>query len=106
MLATAICMQLNSQLHATTRRNTVSARPLGAHASKSVYYPKSFPCVRQYLRAIAEALRPCGRAAAFYLAAAVSDFFIPWSDMVRTAVPASPSLAQHVLCTYAPSCNS
>ena len=38
---------------------------------------------RQYLRAIAEALRPRGRDAAFYLAAAVSDFFIPWRDMVR-----------------------
>ena len=43
---------------------------------------------RQYLRAIAEALRPCGRHAAFYLAAAVSDFFIPWRDMVRDAAAA------------------
>ena len=39
--------------------------------------------LRQYLRAIAEELRPHGRDAAFYLAAAVSDFFIPWRDMVR-----------------------
>jgi hypothetical protein len=62
--------------------------------------------VRQYLRAIAEALRPCGRAAAFYLTAAVSDFFIPWADMVRTAVPVVPSLAQHLLCKYALSCTS
>ena len=38
---------------------------------------------RQYLQAVAEALQPCGRGAAFYLAAAVSDFFIPWRDMVR-----------------------
>ena len=42
----------------------------------------------QYLRAIAEVLRPCGRDAAFYLAAAVSDFFVPWRDMVRTAAAA------------------
>ncbi|KAK9834914.1 hypothetical protein WJX81_008277 [Elliptochloris bilobata] len=36
-----------------------------------------------YLRAIAEALRPCGQGAAFYLAAAVSDFFIPWQEMAE-----------------------
>lgn len=53
-----------------------------------LHWPTGGPCeptvyvLRQYLRAIAEALRPCGRAAAFYLAAAVSDFFIPWKDMV------------------------
>ena len=36
----------------------------------------------QSLRAIAGALRRCGPRAAFYLAAAVSDFYIPWSSMV------------------------
>jgi hypothetical protein len=41
-------------------------------------------CVRapQFLQLIAEALRPLGRRAAFYLAAAVSDFFVPWAEMV------------------------
>lgn len=37
----------------------------------------------QFLQLIAEALRPLGPRAAFYLAAAVSDFFVPWADMVR-----------------------
>ena len=37
----------------------------------------------QYLRAISAALEPCGPAVLFYLAAAVSDFFMPWEDMVR-----------------------
>lgn len=37
----------------------------------------------QCLRIISAALRPCGRQAAFYLAAAVSDFYIPWSQMVE-----------------------
>ena len=37
----------------------------------------------QSLRAIAQQLRPLGRNAAFYLAAAVSDFYIPWPQMVR-----------------------
>lgn len=36
----------------------------------------------QFLQLIAEALRPLGPRAAFYLAAAVSDFFVPWADMV------------------------
>ena len=36
----------------------------------------------QSLRSIAEALRPLGRHAVFYLAAAVSDFYIPWPQMV------------------------
>lgn len=36
----------------------------------------------QFLQVIAEAVRPLGRRAAFYLAAAVSDFFVPWADMV------------------------
>ena len=36
----------------------------------------------QFLQLIAETLRPLGRGAAFYLAAAVSDFFVPWSEMV------------------------
>ncbi|EIE21331.1 DNA/pantothenate metabolism flavo protein [Coccomyxa subellipsoidea C-169] len=37
----------------------------------------------QSLRVISEGLRPFGRRAAFYLAAAVSDFYIPWSSMVE-----------------------
>ena len=40
-------------------------------------------CIVQTLRIIAEQLRPLGRRAAFYLAAAVSDFYIPWPQMVR-----------------------
>ena len=41
----------------------------------------------QSLRTIAEALRPLGRQAVFYLAAAVSDFYIPWPQMVSPMTP-------------------
>ena len=41
----------------------------------------------QSLRTIAGELRPLGRQAAFYLAAAVSDFYIPWPQMVRLLPP-------------------
>jgi len=37
----------------------------------------------QYLQAIAEVLAPYGPSVLFYLAAAVSDFFMPWTEMVR-----------------------
>ena len=52
----------------------------------------------QSLRTIAEQLRPLGRHAVFYLAAAVSDFYIPWSQMVSrfyvlTSLTCSRSLA-------------
>lgn len=47
----------------------------------------------QSLRAIAQQLRPLGRHAALYLAAAVSDFYIPWPQMVR-ALPPRISAAQ------------
>ncbi|KAL4420389.1 hypothetical protein ABPG75_010045 [Micractinium tetrahymenae] len=36
-----------------------------------------------YLRALAAALAPRGPSVLFYLAAAVSDFFMPWSDMAE-----------------------
>lgn len=39
----------------------------------------------QYLETTALALRPYGSQVLFYLAAAVSDFFIPWKDLVRAA---------------------
>lgn len=40
-------------------------------------------CLLQYLRAIAQALAPLGPQVVFYLAAAVSDFYLPWSELVR-----------------------
>ncbi len=45
-----------------------------------------FESVNDYLfllRAIGEAIAPLGRSAMFYLAAAVSDFYIPTEEMVR-----------------------
>ena len=48
-----------------------------------VHTPDGFVAAAQSLRAIAGALRPCGPKAAFYLAAAVSDFYVPWPRMVR-----------------------
>ncbi len=48
----------------------------------------------QFLQVIAEAVRPLGRRAAFYLAAAVSDFFVPWADMVRALSRISLKFAQ------------
>ena len=45
------------------------------------------PWCLQYLRTISDSIRPCGKRAAFYLAAAVSDFFLPWKQMVSTLQP-------------------
>lgn len=39
-------------------------------------------CVKQILRMIALSLRSLGPSAMFYLAAAVSDFYVPWESMV------------------------
>ena len=47
----------------------------------------------QYLQIIALALRECKRQAAFYLAAAVSDFYIPWSKLAGSS-------SDYVLKTY------
>lgn len=54
----------------------------------------------QYLRAIGQALSPLGPQVVFYLAAAVSDFYLPWSELVRApqlAVPAPVSWCMGVL---------
>ena len=37
----------------------------------------------RYLEAVARAAEPAGRAALFYLAAAVSDFYLPWAEMAE-----------------------
>jgi hypothetical protein len=42
----------------------------------------------QHLKAIATAARPYGPQVMFYLAAAVSDFYIPWSHLVWGGVSA------------------
>ena len=47
-----------------------------------------------YLRAIAETLAPFGPRAAFYLAAAVSDFFVPLSSMAEHKIQSSEFGAQ------------
>lgn len=56
-------------------------QPAIADVSK---YACSVSCRVQYLHAIAQAAQECqcGRAVMFYLAAAVSDFYIPWSSLV------------------------
>ena len=43
----------------------------------------------QSLRAIAAALEPLGPTACFYLAAAVSDFYLPWADMAQHKIQSS-----------------
>ena len=50
----------------------------------------------QSLKVIATALEPLGPTACFYLAAAVSDFYLPWADMV--SVHASSAVARHSRC--------
>lgn len=60
--------------------------------SKGTLLRISFETLFQYLKyleAIAAALQPCGAKAAFYLAAAVSDFYIPWQDMVEHKMQSS-----------------
>jgi len=39
-----------------------------------------------YLQAVAQSLAGCGRSAMMYLAAAVSDFYIPTSDLASISV--------------------
>ena len=41
----------------------------------------------QYLRLVAEAAAPLERRCVFYLAAAVSDFFVPWAEMASLLAP-------------------
>ncbi len=41
------------------------------------------PALLQYLRLIAELLQPYGSQAMFYLAAAVSDFYVPWGQLTH-----------------------
>lgn len=56
----------------------------------------------QYLELISCALRPCGAMAMLYLAAAVSDFFVPWSDMVSVIVDGAHHMRDTLLLA---SCN-
>ena len=51
----------------------------------------------QSLKVIANALEPLGPTACFYLAAAVSDFYLPWADMVN-ALASSLSWRAHSTC--------
>jgi hypothetical protein len=41
------------------------------------------PLAPQYLRLVAELLQPFGSQAMFYLAAAVSDFYVPWGELTH-----------------------
>ncbi|KAK9813822.1 hypothetical protein WJX73_000218 [Symbiochloris irregularis] len=53
----------------------------------------------KFLEVIAHQLRSCGRQAGFYLAAAVSDFYIPWASMVEhkmQSTDASDGLTLHL----------
>jgi phosphopantothenate-cysteine ligase len=50
----------------------------------------------QSLRVIAMALEPLGPTACFYLAAAVSDFYLPWADMVNVLLTALARPLQNV----------
>ncbi|EQC40490.1 hypothetical protein, variant [Saprolegnia diclina VS20] len=62
--------------------------------------PVAFVSVDEYffaLRAIAGAVKPLGERAMFYLAAAVSDFYIPASEMVEHKIQSTPSHANDAL---------
>lgn len=50
----------------------------------------------QLLRLVAEAVSPHGRQVLFYLAAAVSDFFVPWQQLVRPSMHHFPWSAWRV----------
>ncbi|KAF6249061.1 DNA/pantothenate metabolism flavo protein [Scenedesmus sp. NREL 46B-D3] len=51
----------------------------------------------QYLQAIGHAAAPFGQQVVFYLAAAVSDFYVPWSQLV-------PKMLQSLRHEWAPRC--
>ena len=60
--------------------------------SKGLYLYVPFTTLFEYLvylRKIALALRPIGPTALFYLAAAVSDFFLPWDEMAEHKIQSS-----------------
>ncbi|OQR93314.1 hypothetical protein ACHHYP_02661 [Achlya hypogyna] len=62
--------------------------------------PVAFVSVDEYffaLRAIAAAVKPLGERAMFYLAAAVSDFYIPVSEMVEHKIQSTPAHADDSL---------
>lgn len=70
------------------------ARAKGVYEGKTLL-PVVFETLFQYLsylRAIATKLNKFGSQVAFYMAAAVSDFYIPWSCMVwwSSALPCTP----------------
>jgi len=44
-------------------------------------HPPAYKCM-QILRGVATMLQPLGPRVLYYLAAAVSDFYLPWSEMV------------------------
>jgi hypothetical protein len=54
----------------------------------------------QYLRAIGSAAAPYGPQVVFYLAAAVSDFYVPWSQLVSFAMQRTHACVQ----TYTSAC--
>ena len=66
----------------------------------------TFVTVNDYLwllRAVSQELVPLGRLAMFYLAAAVSDFFLPRQKMVRAPQPLSSASATLTHLTPSPS---
>ncbi len=77
-------------LHLPFHRGIPRSRPFIAlqgrctnHAPTTMILPRSCPgMLLQLLEMIARAVVGCGPRAMFYLAAAVADFFLPWSEMV------------------------
>ncbi|GFH12767.1 phosphopantothenate--cysteine ligase 2-like isoform X1 [Haematococcus lacustris] len=53
------------------------------------YRPPATAAAAQCLRSVALALAPCGAQVLFYLAAAVSDFYLPWAELAEHKIQSS-----------------
>ncbi|KAJ9523613.1 hypothetical protein QJQ45_007313 [Haematococcus lacustris] len=59
------------------------------HLMPFTYRPPATAAAAQCLRSVALALAPCGAQVLFYLAAAVSDFYLPWAELAEHKIQSS-----------------
>ena len=74
-------------------------------ASSATMQSNPPPCP-QLLETIATRLRPFGAQVLFYLAAAVSDFYVPWEDLVGLPCPLPLVASLALLAPIAPTFNT
>lgn len=85
--------------------HSLCSRPLGYQLPQptATTEPNHLPTALRLLRTIALAAAPFGSSVMFYLAAAVSDFYVPWEDLVRAICFVPWCMQSH---WYGAECNS